>query len=101
VTQVQQTGLFNKQSSQLSLENLEDVTAEKNGILAQMFNFGVIKCETAGERSKFVFPFCPNPTYYAQEILNARERFMQDIRSKESGRFEASQNQTPPPTPTQ
>jgi hypothetical protein len=77
ITQVQQTSLFNKQSSQLSLENLEDVTAEQNGILTHIFNYGVIKAETAGERSKFVFRFCPNPTFYAKQILSARERFMQ------------------------
>jgi hypothetical protein len=77
ITQVQQTSLFNKQSSQLSLENLEDVTSEQNGILTHMFNYGVIKAETAGERSKFMFRYCPNPNFYAQQILAARERFMQ------------------------
>lgn len=77
ITQVLQTGLFNKQSSQLSLANLEDVTAEQNGVLAHMFNYGVLKAETAGEHSKFTFIFCPNPNYYAQIILNAREQFQQ------------------------
>ena len=100
VTQVQQTSLFNKQSSQLSLENLEDVTAEQNGILTHIFNYGVIKAETAGERSKFVFLYCPNPNFYAQQILNARERFMQDIRTKEASRLEASSaNENPPAQP--
>lgn len=75
LTQVTQTSLFSKQSSQLSLGNLEDVTSEKNGILAQMLNFGVLKAETAGERSKFVFLYCPNPDYYAKKILAAREQF--------------------------
>ena len=101
VTQVQQTALFNKQSSQLSLENLEDVTAEKNGLLANMFNYGVLKCETAGERSKFMFLYCPNPTRYAQYILNARERFLQDIRNKESGRLEQPVPQPAAETPAQ
>ena len=77
ITQVQQTSLFNKQSSQLSLANLEDVTVEQNGLLTHMFNYGVIKAETAGERSKFTFAYCPNPNLYAQQILNARERFEQ------------------------
>jgi len=80
LTQMVQTTLFNNQSSQLSLENLEDVTAEKNGILAHMFNFGLLKCETAGEHSKFSFPYCPNPEYYAQKIIEAREEFMQGER---------------------
>jgi hypothetical protein len=75
ITQITQTSLFSKQSAQLSLGNLEDVTSEQNGILAQVFNFGVLKAETAGERSKFMFPYCPNPNYYAQKILAAREVF--------------------------
>jgi hypothetical protein len=79
VTQVQQRSLFSRQSSQLSLANLEDVTAEQNGILSHMFNFGVLKAETAGEHSKFMFPFCPNPNFYAQQILRAREVFEQRI----------------------
>jgi hypothetical protein len=77
ITQMTQTSLFSKQSSQLSMGNLEDITVEQNGILAQLFKFGVLKAETAGERSKFVFPYCPNPNYYAQKILAAREVFEQ------------------------
>ena len=80
LTQISQVSLFDKQSSQLSLANLEDVTAIQNGVLAHMFNFGTVKAETAGERSKFVFVFCPNPNYYAQQILNAREKFEQNQR---------------------
>ena len=80
LTQVTQSSLFDKQSSQLSLGNLEDVTAEQNGIVAHMFNFGVLRVETAGERSKFVFPFCPNPNLYAQKVLGAREEFEQGKR---------------------
>jgi hypothetical protein len=77
ITQVTQTSLFAKQSSQLSLANLEDITAEQNGIFAHMYNYGVVKAETAGERSKFVLTYCPNPNYYAQCILDAREKFEQ------------------------
>ncbi len=85
LTQVLQVSLFSKQSSQLSLGNLEDVTAEQNGIMAQLFHFGILKVETAGEHSKFTFQFCPNPTYYAQQILAAREAFEQGKESAESG----------------
>lgn len=93
LTQITQTGLFNKQSSQLSLANLEDVTAKTNGILANMFNFGILKAETAGERSKFTFIYCPDPEKCAQQILMAREQF-------EQGRhYEAAE--APPQTPTQ
>lgn len=90
ITQVSQTSLFNRQSSQLSLENLEDVTAMQNGILAHMFNYGTLKAETAGEHSKFVFSFCANPNYYAQQVIQAREEFVQAER--QAGHQVASQN---------
>jgi len=97
ITQVSQTSLFSKQSAQLSLANLEDVTAEKNGILSHIFNYGVLKAETAGERSKFLFLYCPNPNYYAQKILAAREVFEQGHRASEQGSAQQPQD-SPQPT---
>jgi hypothetical protein len=75
VTQISQVSLFRRQSAQLSLASIEDVTAEQNGVLAQMFKFGVLKVETAGHREKFAFPYCPNPNFYAKCILEAREAY--------------------------
>lgn len=84
LTQVSRLGLFSRQSSQLSLRDLEDVTAAQDGVLARMLNYGVLRVETAGERSKFVFPFCPNPNYYAQQILTAREAFERNRTAEET-----------------
>lgn len=83
LTQIEQDSLFNRQSSQLSLGNLEDVTAEQNGILPHMFNYGWVRVETASERGKFIFQYCPNPNYYAQQILAARESFEQNRRGED------------------
>ncbi len=80
ITQVRRISLFDKQTSQLSLGNLEDITAEQNGMLAQMLHFGVISAETAAATDKFTFIYCPDPNYYAQQILAARERFEQQHR---------------------
>lgn len=60
------------------MANIEDVTAEQNGILAELFGFGTLKAETAGERSNFHFLYCPEPNKYAQIILHARERFINE-----------------------
>lgn len=76
ITQVSQTGLFNTRSSQMSLANLEDVSARQDGILQQMLGYGVLTVETAGERSKFVFNFCPNPNEYARKIIAVHEEFI-------------------------
>jgi uncharacterized membrane protein YdbT with pleckstrin-like domain len=76
ITQVTQTGLFQKHTSQLSLGNLEDVTFEQDGLIPTMFGFGTLKVETAGERSKFQFPYCPKPKDCAIEIIQAHERYL-------------------------
>lgn len=76
ITQISQISLFRKQTSQLSLANLEDVTVEQNGILQNMFGFGRLRAESAGERSKFVFDFCPNPAEYAKKIIGAHEAYI-------------------------
>lgn len=101
LTQVSQTGLFRKESSQLSLANLEDVTAQTNGILAKIFKFGSLKAETAGERSKFTFIYCPTPEKYAQLILSAREQFEQGIRAQEESTERSAQPPTAPPPAAQ
>ncbi len=78
LTQVQQIGLLQHQTSQLSMANLEDVTAVQNGLLQSMFNYGTLRVETAGERSKFIFPYCPNPNEYARQILACREAYIRN-----------------------
>lgn len=77
LTQITQTSLFDKKSSQLSLANLEDITASQDGVLSHMYKYGSLTAETAGERSKFRLLYCPDPNHYAQCILDAREKFEQ------------------------
>jgi len=84
ITQISQVSLFRKQTSQLSLANLEDVTFEQNSFIQTMFGFGVLRVETAGERSKFSFPFCPNPQSCAREIIKAHEDFIRQHPEEQS-----------------
>jgi uncharacterized membrane protein YdbT with pleckstrin-like domain len=76
LTEVSQYSLFGRRTTQLALANVEDVTADQNGVLAHIFGFGILKVETAGEHPNFNFTYCPRPTYYAKEILEAREKFI-------------------------
>ncbi|HYH36465.1 MAG TPA: hypothetical protein VD706_03130 [Candidatus Saccharimonadales bacterium] len=84
LTKIEQISLFKRHSSQLSMEDVEDVTSEQNGILTRIFNFGLLRVETANERTSYVFPFCPNPNYYAAQILSVREAFDQHTRQEEN-----------------
>ena len=76
ITQTLQYGLFSRKVSQLNLVNVEDVTSEQDGVLPTVFDYGVLKVETAGEQVNFVFNFCPRPGYYAKIILEAREKML-------------------------
>jgi uncharacterized membrane protein YdbT with pleckstrin-like domain len=84
LTQISQMNMFRKQSAQLSLESLEDISSEKQGVFAQLFNYGTLRAETAGEREKFMFRYCPDPDNYAQKLLAAREAYQRDQHDKES-----------------
>ncbi len=81
ITQISQNSLFGRQVSQLSMDNLEDVTVDQDGILPHMFNYGTLRVETAGERSKFQFPYCPDPNNYARQVLEIHEQFLEDRRN--------------------
>lgn len=76
LTQISQVSLFRKQTSQLSLANLEDVTIEQDGLIPSLFGFGRLRAETAGERSKFVFEFCPKPAENARQIIAVHEAYI-------------------------
>lgn len=82
LTQISQGSLFAAQVSALSLENLEDVTVYQKGFLQHTLNYGTLRAETAGERSKFSFNYCPNPVEYARKIIDAREKFTDKDGSK-------------------
>jgi hypothetical protein len=81
ITQITQNSLFGRQVSQLSMDNLEDVTVDQHGIIPHMFNFGTLKVQSAGERSKFAFPYCPRPNEYARQILEVHEHFLEERRN--------------------
>lgn len=76
ITQVLQIGLFNRKVSELSMANVEDVTAQQSGIFPTLFNYGTLKVETAGEQNNFIFIYCPNPNAYAKALLDARQKFV-------------------------
>jgi len=88
--QVIQRGLFVRKISRLSMSNVQDVTAEHNGILATIFAFGTLTIETAGQEDNFIFPWCPTPDIYAERILEARQKYVQSLDQGEKAAGEAS-----------
>jgi uncharacterized membrane protein YdbT with pleckstrin-like domain len=73
LVQVTQSGLFNRTVSRLSLDKLQEVTARQAGPLAQIFGFGDLVVETAGEQENFVFTQVPRAQDMAHRIMQAHE----------------------------
>lgn len=65
---IEQKGLFNRESSMFRMDRIQDVTVEVNGILATFLNFGDIHIQTAGEGREFIARFIPNP-YEVKKII--------------------------------
>lgn len=76
ITQTLQLSLFNKKTSQLSVTNIEDVTANSNGFFPTILGYGRLLIETAGEQENFHFDYCPHADHYAKLILEARQVFL-------------------------
>jgi len=77
LTQIIQRGLFSRKVSELSMANVEDVTADQHGFFATAFNYGDLLVETAGEQDNFDFSFCPNPNFYGKIVLDARQKYVE------------------------
>ena len=75
LVQILQKSLFIRKVSRLSMSNVEDVSAEERGILSTMFDYGTIVVQTAGALENFIFPYCPQPSKYADQIIEARQRY--------------------------
>jgi hypothetical protein len=78
LVQILQKSLFIRKVSRLSMADVEDVSAEERGILSSIFGYGTLTVQTAGEMENFVFTFCPAPQKYADQIIEARQKFIED-----------------------
>lgn len=76
VAQVLFISLFSRKLSQLSIGDVQDVTVHQDGFLANMFGYGTLVIETAGEQQNYTFTFVPDPFENSKLIINAHESNM-------------------------
>lgn len=77
IAQTLYTNIFDRKISQLSIGDVQDVTVTQKGIIAQLFNFGTIVIETAGEQQNYTFTYAPHPYQCSKDIIAAHERSVQ------------------------
>lgn len=74
IVDVDQIGLFSHSTSELHIENIEDVTSEINGVFGTIFGFGMVYVQTAGTIERFEFDNVPNPGAVEKLILELYEQ---------------------------
>lgn len=74
VADIDQNKFFNRSISELLYEDVQDVEAKENGILATLFGFGDVEIQTAGARPNFTFSQVGNPREVAAIILDISDQ---------------------------
>jgi len=62
IIDIEQISLFHRDISDFRLERIQNITVEERGLLANMFGYGNIHIETAGETANMRIDFIPSPT---------------------------------------
>lgn len=68
VVNIEQKGLFLRDSSELRYRKIQDVTTEVKGFFPTMLDYGEVYVQTAGERPRFLFHSVPKP-YVIKGVL--------------------------------
>jgi len=72
-----------------TLDRIENIGLSIPGVLAQLFNYGTVIIETAGETGAFEFEYVHDPRSVQDEIFSLRERYGQRQRQAEIERRHA------------
>ena len=78
IIDIEQKGLFNRETSSFRLDHIQDITIDVSGIIATLIGYGDIYVQTAGENRSFSLKFVANPTEVKEIILKEYNREILD-----------------------
>lgn len=64
---------FSSRLASADLVDVQDMYVARNGILQTFFNYGHVRCQTAGAQENFVISGVPNPQRVLQVVDTARD----------------------------
>lgn len=94
ILDIEQRGLFSRVISEISVDNVQEVTNKIHGFFATFLNYGYIEVQTAGAEKNIEFVTIPDPVGVSQTIIRLSKEFH---KKKE---LELRQNGVVHPTPT-
>lgn len=74
IIDVSQKSLLHNDTSELHLDRCQDVTTEVQGFLGNLFDYGNVRVQTAGEQENFIFSYIPHPQSVAKTVLELYEK---------------------------
>ncbi len=81
VVNFDQKSLFDRETSSLRIENIQDVSVEINGPMATMYKFGDLRLETAGEHPDFSLQNAKDPENIKKVIMDAVEVKTKEVKT--------------------
>jgi uncharacterized membrane protein YdbT with pleckstrin-like domain len=75
---IEQKGLFVRHISELNFSRIQDVTAEVEGILPTVLNYGDVLVQTAGEESRFIFRQVADPYQVKDMVMKLSKGALDD-----------------------
>lgn len=73
VIDIEQISLFNSEFSEFMLAKIQDVSVDKKGFLANIFDYGDVHIQTAGMARVFIFKQVPNPLHIKNCLMKSIE----------------------------
>jgi hypothetical protein len=74
IINITQQRLFHRIVSEQKLYRVQDVTWQIEGVLGNIFKFGNVTIQTAGEQGKFTFEHIPDPEAVAKSVMHLLEQ---------------------------
>lgn len=65
----EQSGLFDREVSELDLFRIQDVTTEVKGVIGTFFDYGDIFVHTASDNARIIFQKVPHPNDIRNELI--------------------------------
>lgn len=72
IIDIEQFGLFSRDTAELHLENIEDIHVEVKGLIASLLNYGSLNIQTSSEKPEFSMSNVHDPNRVQEIISKAR-----------------------------
>ena len=77
IIDIEQKGLFRRIVAEQSLDKVQDVTSEINGMVETFMDYGTVIVQTAGTDPRFTFEDVPQPQRIKDSILKISKKYVQ------------------------